>query len=267
MRVRANGISINYEINGQGDNIVLIHGAFDNLDMWYNQVPIFSNKYRVITYDLRGFGKTESPEGEYSISLFAEDLYEFSKAIGIESGIYIGFSLGGSIAVHLAIEHPEIVKAIVMANSSAGLAVTTPPPNAQERFQTIQDLLDKGEIRKAAEMMTAAALSPNFSSKNPAEFERYVRVKLQNDPQTFARVMRSLRREVSKPDVNRLICPTLIIVGENDSVMGPEQGKQVQQAIPNSKLAVVAAGHASAIERPDQFNTVVLDFISEVIAQ
>jgi 2-succinyl-6-hydroxy-2,4-cyclohexadiene-1-carboxylate synthase len=265
MKIHASGMSINYEIEGQGENLILIHGAFDNLNMWYNQVPIFSKNYRVITYDIRGFGKTESPANEYSISLFAEDLYELTKAIEIENAFCLGFSLGGSIAVQLAIDHPEIVKALVLTNSSAGLAIATPSPRALERGQEILELLDTGDIRTAAELMAAAAFSPDFKSKNPVEFERFIKSKLQNDPHKLAQVMRSLRGGVSAPDISsRLKCPTLIIVGEYDSGMGPKQGKQLQQAIPNSKLVILAAGHSSPFEAPDEFNRAVLEFLSEL---
>ncbi len=264
MKINANGISINYEVEGQGENLILIHGAFDNLNMWYNQVPVFSKDYRVITYDIRGFGKTESRETEYSVLLFAEDLYQLTKAIGIKNAYCLGFSLGGSIAVKLTIDHPELVKALVLTSSSAGLPITTPSPKTLERGQEIREFLDKGDISTAAELMATAAFSPGFKSKNPVEFEKLVKSKLQNDPYQLAQVMRSLRGGASAPDISRLKCPTLIIIGEYDSGMGPDRGKQLQKAIPNSKLVILAAGHSSPFEVPDEFNRAVQDFLSEL---
>jgi pimeloyl-ACP methyl ester carboxylesterase len=120
MKVKANGISMNYQIKGKGTNLVLIHGAGDNLNMWYHQVPVFSKSYRVITYDIRGSGKTERPEGEYSISLFTEDAYQLMKAIRVDEAYFLGYSMGGRIALELALNHPELVKALVLANSSVG---------------------------------------------------------------------------------------------------------------------------------------------------
>jgi len=80
MIIKANGISMNYESEGIGENLVLIHGLGNNLNMWYHQLPVFSKSYRVISYDVRGFGQTETTEAEYSLSLFAQDLYELMKA-------------------------------------------------------------------------------------------------------------------------------------------------------------------------------------------
>jgi 3-oxoadipate enol-lactonase len=265
VKISANGISINYEIQGKGESLILIHGAFDNLYMWYNQVPVFSKRYSVITYDIRGFGKTESRGTEYSVPVFVKDLYEFIKTLHIKKIVCIGFSLGGSIAVQLAVEHPELVKAIVLSNSSGGLPIAAAPsPKTLERGQEILKLLDKGDMKAAAEMMASAAFSPDFKPRNPAEFDKFVKSKLENDPHSLAQVMRSLRAGGAghAPDITKLKSPTLLIIGEYDSGMGPESGRKLQQAIPNSKLVILRAGHSSPFEAPDEFNRAVLEFLS-----
>lgn len=262
MRIKANAISMNYEVKGDGQNLVLIHGAGDNLNMWYHQVPVFSETYRVITYDVRGSGKTESPEGEYSLLLYSEDLYQLMKAIGMENAYFLGYSMGGRIALELAATHPEVAKAVVLANSSAGLI--SPSPEILARRKVLLEFLDMGDIKSVAEMMTIDAFSPNFKSKNPTEFERYMRVKLQNKPRSFARVMRSLGMPTPSPDLDKVECPVLLIVGENDSYMKVEQAKRIHQALVGSKLVVLPTGHAAAIELPDKFNLAVLDFLSAI---
>lgn len=262
MKIKANGISMNYEIKGKGENLVLIHGAGDNLNMWYHQLPVFSKSYRVITYDVRGHGKTESPEAAYSMSLLAKDAYELMKAIKVENAYFLGYSMGGRIALELAINHPELVKALVLANSSVGL--TTPSPEAAERRRATLELLGKGDIKTVAETMTTGAFSPGFKAKNPTEFERYMKVKLQNKPDGLSRVMQSLGAATNPPDLNKLKCPVLLIVGANDAYMGVEQGKQVHEAIVGSKLVILPTGHAAAVELPDKFNSAVAEFLSEV---
>ncbi len=262
MKVKANGITMYCEIKGRGDNLVLIHGAGDNLNMWYHQVPVFSRYYRVITYDVRGSGKSDSPEGEYSIPLFAEDAYRLMMALKISPAYFLGYSMGGRIALQLALEHPEMVKALVLANSSVGL--TPPAPEAIERRKTIIELLQKKDMKTFAEMMTAAAFSPDFKSRNPAEFDRYLKVKMQNRPEGIARLMGSLAAPPSPPDLSRLKCPTLLIVGESDFYMGVEQGRLAQRAIAGSELVILPTGHAAAIEAQERFNSAVLDFLSRV---
>jgi len=262
MKIKANDILMNYEIKGKGQNLVLIHGAGDNLNMWYHQVPVFSKSYRVITYDVRGSGETESPKGESSISLFSEDVYQLMKAIRVEDAYFLGYSMGGRIALELAINHPELVKALVLANSSVGL--TPPSHQTVERMRAILELLDKGDIKRVSEMMTTDAFSPGFKSKNLAEFEKYMKVKLQNKPEGIARLMHSLSVPTATPNLGKVKCPVLFIVGENDFLTGVERGKQEQKAIVNSKLVILPTGHAAAIELPEKFNSAVLEFLSAV---
>jgi len=262
MKIKANDISMNYEISGKGENLVLIHGAGDNLNMWYHQVPIFSKSYSVITYDVRGHGETESPKIEYTISLFTEDLYQFMKAIKVESAYFLGYSMGGRIALNLAIDHPEMVKVLILANSSVGL--TSPSPEAMERRRMWVELLEKGDIQAVAELMTTTAFSPGFKDRNPTEFEKYKNVKLQNKPDDFARVMRVIGASTTPPDLSKVKCPVLIIVGENDAFMGVDQGKLAQKRIVGSKLVILPTGHAAAIELPSKFNSAVMKFLSGI---
>lgn len=262
MKIEANGISINYQIKGKGANLVLIHGAGDNLNMWYHQVPTFSKDYRVITYDVRGFGKTESPEAECSISLFAKDVYELMKALRVQDSCFLGYSMGGRIALELAINHPEMVKGLVLANSYTGS--TEPSHEELEWRRAILELLDKGDIKRVAEVMTTRAFSPGFESRNPSEFEKYMKVKLQNKPDGLLQLMRSLEAAGNPPDLSKVKCPTLLILGENDLYMGIEEGKQTHEAMVGSKLVVLPTGHAAALELPERFNSAVLDFLGEV---
>jgi 3-oxoadipate enol-lactonase len=261
MIIKANGISMNCEIKGTGENLVLIHSYGGNLNAWYHQVPAFSKSYRVITYDIRGFGKTVSPKGEYSRPILAEDLYELMKVLMVESAYFVGFSMGARIALDLAINHPDMVKALVLANSASSFVGLKPPGMGAPLFD--EKIMEKGDIEEIAEVTTTAELSPGFKDKNPAEFDRYKSIKLQNSAERLAQVLRGLRATPGVPDLDKVRCPVLIIVGENDRHMNMERGKQAQQAIAGSKLAILPTGHAAAIESPDNFNSAILDFLSK----
>ena len=87
MKARANGITMNYELAGEGDCLTLIHGAGDNLHMWYEQVPVLSQRFRVLTYDIRGFGETEFPEAPAGLPLLAEDLYQLLRVLAIDRAL------------------------------------------------------------------------------------------------------------------------------------------------------------------------------------
>lgn len=264
MKIKANGIEMNYEIKGQGKDLVFIHGAGDNLKMWYHQVPVFSKNYRVITYDVRGAGGTESSSTEYSLSLFARDLYELMTAIPVKGDCFVGYSMGGYIALSLAIDHPEIAKALILVNSAAGLI--TPPQEAVQRRQANIQLLEEGNIRKVAEIMTTGSFSPGFKTKNPKEFETSLKLKLAGKPDHLARVMRAIG-SARRLDLTRIKCPVLIIVGEYDLYLGVDGGKRLQQEIVGSKLVILPTGHAAAMESPEMFNSAVSEFLSQIKAR
>jgi 3-oxoadipate enol-lactonase len=262
VKIRANGISMNYEVEGQGENLVLIHGLGDNLNMWYHQVPLFSKSYRVIRYDVRGSGQTDSPPGEYSMSLLVEDAHELMKANGVKSSCFVGYSMGGRIALELSLKYPEMVKALVLANSSGGGIPRSVAD--QERRKTTVELLDKGNVLASARMVTTGAFSPGYEKTCPDEFERYLSVKAQNKPEGLARLMKSLMAPSSPADLSAVRCPVLIITGDKDLHMTLAQAALVHREIVGSKLVVLPTGHASAIESPQKFNSAVLEFLSRL---
>jgi 3-oxoadipate enol-lactonase len=261
MKIKANGIYMNYEIKGSGENLVLVHGGGDNLNMWYHQVSVFSKSYRIITYDVRGSGKTEISDVEYSMSLFVEDLYELMKAIRVENSYVLGYSMGGRIALRLAIAHPDMVKALILTNTPGVSPVLS--EHAGRVGKTLEQL-EKGDKNAMVEEMTTGAFSPGFKDKNPTEYEKYLKVKLQNKVEGLTRISQLAARESEPPDISKLKCPVLLIVGENDRVQRIEQAKQAQEMIANSKLVILPTGHASAIEAPEEFNSAVLNFLSGI---
>ena len=261
MKIMANGITVNYKVTGAGSALVLVHGAGDNLGMWYHQTSVFSASHRVIAYDVRGSGETESPEGDYSLSLFADDAYELMKALDVPHACFLGYSMGGRIALEMAIRHPEMVKGLILVSTPV-LAVGSPPPGGQGGRRGLPNMDPGGDIQTFAEMMTVAGFSPGFRSANPAEFDRYMTVKLQNQPKGLGRLMRSLGGLATQPDLGGLKCPVLMVAGDNDSLISIERSIRAHEAIPGSELVVLPSGHAVPIEAPHQFNAAVLEFLS-----
>ena len=107
MRVKVHGIEMEAELQGRGPVLVLIHGFSDNLTMWYNQVPKFSKTNRVLIYDVRGHGGTETPEIEISMDLLSKDLRALLDALDIEKACVLGYSMGGRIGLNFALEYPD----------------------------------------------------------------------------------------------------------------------------------------------------------------
>lgn len=259
MKINANGITINCEIAGKGENLVLIHGAGDNLSMWYHQTPVFSRHFRVITYDVRGSGATESPEEDYSLPLLVDDLYELLKALQIKKAFFLGYSMGARIALDLTIMHPEVINALVLANSSLGLIKI--PAKMLERRKQVSQLLSMNDIAGAAQIMTGGVFSPDFKSMHPEEFQRYMNVKLMNHPASMAGLLQMKVKSTRLADLKKIKCPVLLIGGENDLLVKFETVVKAHHALVNSQVVMLTAGHASPVEVPDTFNSIVLDFL------
>ncbi len=169
MKIRANDIETHYELSGEGDCLVLIHGFTDNLNMWYNQTPTFEQHCQVLTYDVRGFGQTQKT-GDYSMRLFADDLYELLKALDIESACVLGYSMGGRIGLEFTFNHPEMTRGLIFANSGIGARPTT---EMVERRKMMLRMLEQGSNEVVSEMMAVASFSPGFRERNPVAFRSY----------------------------------------------------------------------------------------------
>lgn len=253
---------MNYELSGKGNCLVLIHGFGDNLNMWYHQVPEFSKQYRVLTYDVRGFGQTEITKGPYSMRLFADGLYELLKVLRIKSACVLGYSMGGMIALNFALKHPDVTTGLIFANSAVG---GTSAAEMEERRKMIMDVLQQGSIEVISEMMTVGSFSPGFKERDPEEFNRHKRIKMQNDPSHYIAIMEALNTEVSAPaDLRKVKCPVLIIAGDSDNLMPLEVAESTKNSMNDAALKVLSTGHASAIEAPKEFNQAVLDFMKKL---
>lgn len=262
MKTAANGILMHYESAGDGECLVLIHGYTDNLNLWYNQVPEFSKRYKVLTYDVRGFGGTEPGRADYSMGLFAEDLRALLAALGIRRACVLGYSMGGRIALEFALTHPEMTAGLILANSGIGEA---PSREMQERRELMAGLLQQGDIEVISELMTEASFSPGLKERNPAAFAKYKAIKMQNDPSEYLAIMRAIVEAIDSPvDFGRLQCPVLIIAGDRDGFMDVRVGESMKEAIPNAELKVLPTGHAAAIEAPEAFNRTVLGFLARL---
>jgi len=118
-KVKVNDIEINYDVEGEGEPLVLIHGLSGSTRHWFFQIPEFSKHFRVIAYDVRGHGQTDKPKQEYSIKLFADDLRGLMDKLGVDKAHIIGLSMGGYIAQQFALDYPDKVKSLVLADTAS----------------------------------------------------------------------------------------------------------------------------------------------------
>jgi 3-oxoadipate enol-lactonase len=262
MKTHANGINMNCELTGEDKCVALVHGFGDNLQMWYNQVPDFSKKYQVLCYDVRGFGLTEKTKEPYSIDLFAKDFYELLGALEISSVCVLGFSMGGRIALEFALTYPKMTTGLILANSCVE---TFPRPEMAKHRKIMASVLRQCKIKTISETMTKGSFSPGFEKDNPAAFQKCMDIRMQNDPIDYLAIMHAVDEALDAAvDLNRLECPVLMIAGDGDPLMGGSVAEYMKKAIGNARLKILPTGHLSAIEDPEKFNRVVLNFMEDL---
>jgi pimeloyl-ACP methyl ester carboxylesterase len=262
MKIKVNGIEMNYELSGKGKNLVLIHGFTDNLNMWPNQVPEFSKHYQVLTYDVRGFGQTEKSSGPFSMDMFADDLHELLKALNLSSACVLGYSMGGRIALEFCMKYPQTATGLILANSVVGAPSS---PEREQRTKMMIELIQSGNNELIAEIMTVNSFSPGFKEKDRTVFNQYKAIKLQNDPSGYLPVMMAMGAAAQVPvDLDRLQCPVLMLAGTADNFMPLSVAEEMHKKLKEAVLKTFPTGHIAAFEASREFNEAVQDFLNKM---
>jgi pimeloyl-ACP methyl ester carboxylesterase len=246
-----------YEVAGKGEPLILIHGGNMDRRMWDAQFDFFARRYKVIRYDVRGFGKSDK-----QVKPFAhhQDLHDLMKFLRVERAYIVGLSLGGAIATDFALIHPEMVKALILA--CPGIAGFQFSPEAQSyTVATIEAARDDGFAQATEMWLRSPYMIP--AMERPELRDKIRRMALDN-----AEIW--LRNFVWERDLKPLAwerlqeiqTPTLIIASDRDT---PDILTLVERAaarIKNSeKIIVKQAGHMVNLEKPEEFNRAVLDFL------
>jgi pimeloyl-ACP methyl ester carboxylesterase len=257
-KIRSNNINLYYEASGEGQPIVFIHGLGSSTRDWEFQVPEFSESLKVITFDLRGHGQSDKPEGPYQIPVFAADLAGLLRALGIESVHLVGISLGGAVAFQFAIDYPAMVKTLTIVNSAPTLS-EDPEEARQEierRVGMVQELGMRGMGQALSEVLFP---KPDHASLRETLVERWA----ENDPRAYIEATRSVLGWNVRDKLDSIHCPTLVISADQDN--WPVESKEAYvRLMPDAQLVVITdAHHFVTVEQPEKSNAVLTDFLSK----
>jgi 3-oxoadipate enol-lactonase len=266
--VLVNGVNIYYESHGSGFPLVLAYGLGGNCGEWAGQIPAFSRRYRTIIWDPRGHGSSDSPPDpdQYGWDSSVEDLHGLLNHLEIPRAYVGGLSMGGGIAARFAVAHPERVAALLLIDSSSAAGLPYPPEWVTMR-QRVIELCETEGMEAVAEYCIEA--NPNVKTQveaGPEARERLRQTYLTLDPVGYANATRA----VISPDyfVKRLAeitAPTLVLVGEKDPTL--ETARLAHTKIPGSQYVVIPdAGHLSNLDKPEEFNGHVLEYLQRVEA-
>jgi 3-oxoadipate enol-lactonase len=260
--LHAQGAPLYYEVAGQGYPLLLIHAGIADSSMWDEQSHVFAARYRVIRYDLRGYGKSEFPAG-----LFAnhEDAAALLKFLNVKRAHVIGISFGSKIALDFTLVHPEMVASLVMVAPAAG--GHNPSADVIRFNEEEEELLERGDLDGATELNLRMWV--DGPKRTPEQVNPSVRRRV-HDMQYHAFTVpipeAAEELELQPPAITRLeevSVPTLIIVGDYDIPDKLALAQKLADELPGAQQVVIpGVAHMVTMEKPEEFNRVVLDFLN-----
>lgn len=258
MKTHVNGITIAYSDQGTGLPIVLLHAFPLNRTMWATQERLLSSQFRIITIDLRGHGESDTPLWRYTLEQSAGDVSALLGHLEIRRALFVGLSMGGYILFAFYRKYAARVKGLILADTKA-------QADTEEgkigRVQLAQIAYKQGPSA-IADVMIPKLLSPATIQTNP-DLVQHVRAMIERNQISGIAwdLMAMAERPDSVPLLNRITCPTQIIVGELDQATPPSDSTLMAEHIPHARLAIIPhAAHLSNLEQPEAFNQIVSAF-------
>jgi 3-oxoadipate enol-lactonase len=259
-----------YEVTGSGPPVLLLHHGIVDSRVWEPQWRSYADRYRLVRCDFPGFGRTPLEAGP-TVN-FAQDVVDLLDRLEISGAAIIGCSLGGRVALEVAIARPDLVRALVLVG--AGLPIDEPSPAMQAFGEAEEEAINRGDLDAATEVNLRMWV--DGPRRQPGDVDPTVRAAIgEMQRHAFAQQIPrwddlGLQAEpLVEPTVELLgeiRVPTLIVVGDEDVDEMQEFARVFESAIPGSRRATIAgAAHVPNLERPEVFDAVVLGFLAEVL--
>lgn len=262
--IEANGQSLYYEVHGEGSPLILIMGIGYDATLWgLHQIPAFSKNYQVIVFDNRDVGRSSQAKGSYTIADMADDVVTLLNGLKIERASVLGLSMGAMIAQEFALRHPDRLDKLVVTGTSAD--------NTQAKFDPISvwnfvKSHDKKGLTFAAQQFLW--LFSDTFLRNAEAVDQTLQMLASNpNPQSPEAYERQVDAYVKHNTLSRLgdvKAPTLVVSGERDRLTPPWVSRRVADAIPGARYHQIdgpGASHVLPLERPDDFNAIVMSFL------
>jgi pimeloyl-ACP methyl ester carboxylesterase len=267
-RKKSNSITIACEIHGSGHPLLLITGVGYGRWFWHKVVPGLAQHFEVITFDNRGAGESDKPDGPYTVSMMAADTAGLMDALGVKSAYVLGHSLGGYIAQELIVNRPDLVSRLILASTNYGGQKVI--PITPEALQVLTHR--QGDPIELIKRGIAVACAPGFTERRPDVVQELTSYRLTNPvppAQYSAQVMAgagtlAYTDEIVDRRTRAIEVPTLILFGEHDKVVPPGNANLMAQKIANATINIIpGAGHIFPIEDPQATVQAIVEFLRE----
>jgi pimeloyl-ACP methyl ester carboxylesterase len=261
-----NGVRVHYQERGTGEVLILIHGNNSSAYSWKDVFDELAKQFRVVALDLKGFGFTEKPEGDYRLETQAALVIGLLDQLKIERAVWCGSSMGGGVALAAAINYPQRVGSLILVDSSAftevaGGASLAP---AYVRWPYIGGAVTA--LALTSDSLVREGLRKSFHDASKVTNERveaYYRPLQTRGGQRAARLVREQRDYTRiENSLDKIRCPVLIIWGEHDRLIWLEDGRRLQSKIAGSQFVIFTqCGHLPQEEAPERFAWEVVRFM------
>ncbi|HZH50693.1 MAG TPA: 3-oxoadipate enol-lactonase [Microvirga sp.] len=255
----ANGIVLHYQVMGraEGPALVFLNSLGSDLRIWQEVVPALTDRFRVILYDKRGHGLSDTPPAPYTMDDHADDLLALLDGLQVRSAVLIGLSIGGMIAQRIAVRAPERVKALVLCDTAAKIGT---PQMWAERIAAVET----GGIGSIAERILERWFTPEFRASRIEDYTGWKNMLVRIPAHGYAGTCASIRDADLTMDAGRIHVPTLCVVGDQDGSTPPELVRHTADLIPGARFEIIVnAGHIPCIEQPAVLTGLIEEHLRE----
>lgn len=257
MKVRTNGVEINYTIEGEGPWVTMSHSLACNISMWDPQIDLLKKKFKVLRFDTRGHGQSSAPPAPYTLDQMADDVHGLFAHLGIKETHWVGLSMGGMIGETYALKYPGVFRSMVLADTTSKR-----PPDADKMWGDRIRMAEAQGMEAMVESTLARWFTEPFRKARPD-----VMAKIAGDIRStpvagFAGACAAISKVDLQHRLKEITCPVFIMVGEHDHGTPPDMARAIHANLPGSQLLVIeSAAHLSNVEQPEVFNRALLDFL------
>jgi pimeloyl-ACP methyl ester carboxylesterase len=258
-----NGVDLHYQITGdKGEALVLVHGHPFDHTMWYPQMTVLSNHFKVITPDLRGYGKSSLPKGKSSFEDYAADIVALLDRLKIDKFHIAGLSMGGQLMMEVFRQAPDRVLSMVFADTFA----SQDTPQAKKARLAGAARMEKEGMEGYSNESISKMIKPEHVTSMPEVSGHVMKMMLATNPKAAAAAMRarSHRIDYLNEVFPQIKVPALVIVGRQDQFTPVAMAEEMHRRLADSKMFIIEnAGHMPNLEQPVEFNTVLLAFLEK----
>lgn len=255
---------LNYADDGPGPVVVLLHGFPMDHSIWESQRTRIGSVYRVIAPDLRGQGRSAAPEGIYPVDDLADDVVETLDALKITEPVVIGgLSMGGYLALSIAVRYPERLSGLMLINTRAG---ADSPEAARVREDLARQVEATGDVEPVVVSMMPRMFSPTTRARHSELISQFHKTASRIPARTLAGTLRGLAARPDRTaDLGRIDIPTLVMAGADDALIPISESQTMAAALPRAELVLIPdSGHLAPLENPAATNTAILRFLGSL---